>query len=91
MKKAVVLALVVAIMALLLLGVGGSALAGGKECSPGDPGCKTCSEDLQGSFDKTETQRGNCHANGTTSTEITSCTNDNDHELKPGSHQNQGC
>jgi hypothetical protein len=74
--------------ALLALTMVVPAFAAPKECTPGDPGCKTETTTKKEAgaspgFTETETQRGNVDAKGTESTETSACFGPSGKELSP--------
>jgi hypothetical protein len=98
MKKRILAAVLASAFAVV---VASPASGAPKECSPGDPGCKTATtteetKDAGASpgFDvtETETQRGNTNAKGTDSTEETTdpvCTGPSGNVLSPDHPQCQ--
>ena len=65
-----------------------SAFAAPKACEPGDPGCKSETQQTKPAgaspgFNETETQRGNVNAKGTESTETQVCTGPSGKPLSP--------
>jgi hypothetical protein len=101
MRKIGLLLLSAATALVLMLAIAGPGFSAPKECSAGDPGCKTVStteetHDAGASpgFDvtETETQRGNTNAKGTDSTEETTppvCTGPSGNVLDPSHPQCQ--
>ena len=92
MKRIVMMLSLAALLVAALTITAAGAFAAAKECSAGDPGCKTETGPKQHSGNSsadfntqtTETQRGNVDAKGTTNTETitTTCTGPSGKELR---------